>query len=78
MDLNKHIVTNDTTKPFHSNGFADAATVITLAQLQANPLNGADKLTEIAKLFRVTNVLQLVIPTEFYGQNKHPLLSELL
>jgi hypothetical protein len=24
MDLNKHIVTNDTTKPFHSNGFAEA------------------------------------------------------
>ena len=22
MDLNKHIVTNDTSKPFHSNGFA--------------------------------------------------------
>ncbi|HUC96756.1 MAG TPA: hypothetical protein VMR16_03800 [Candidatus Saccharimonadales bacterium] len=25
MDLNKHIVTNDTSKPFHSNGFAEAA-----------------------------------------------------
>jgi hypothetical protein len=25
MDLNKHIVTNNTSKPFHSNGFADAA-----------------------------------------------------
>ena len=25
MDLNKHIVTNDNSKPFHSNGFADAA-----------------------------------------------------
>lgn len=25
MDLNKHIVTNSTSKPFHSNGFADAA-----------------------------------------------------
>jgi len=25
MDLNKHIVTNDTNKPFHSNGFADVA-----------------------------------------------------
>ncbi len=25
MDLNKHIVTNDTNKPFHSNGFAQVA-----------------------------------------------------
>lgn len=25
MDLNKHIVTNDTNKPFHSNGFAQIA-----------------------------------------------------
>jgi hypothetical protein len=25
MDLNKHIITNNTSKPFHSNGFADAA-----------------------------------------------------
>ena len=25
MDLNKHIVTNSTSKPFHSHGFADAA-----------------------------------------------------
>jgi hypothetical protein len=25
MDLNKHIVTNNTVKPFHSNGFAEAA-----------------------------------------------------
>lgn len=25
MDLNKHIVTNDTNKPFHSNGYAQIA-----------------------------------------------------
>ena len=25
MDLNKHIVTNNTNKPFHSSGFAEAA-----------------------------------------------------
>jgi hypothetical protein len=26
MDLNKHIVSNDTNKPFHSNGYARVAT----------------------------------------------------
>lgn len=25
MDLNKHVVTNDTNKPFHSNGYAQVA-----------------------------------------------------
>lgn len=25
MDLNKHIITNDTNKPFHSNGYAQIA-----------------------------------------------------